>query len=151
LAFVSSILVFAGPASAAEEFATDRGYEHGHEQFSVYLTGEEVRDGGDRRGSGIARLDFDPGDERVCYVLSWHDLEGDVTAFHLHEGRRHSDGGHVIDFFNDRHFNGERNTVASCVHADRRTIHDVLDDPSEFYLMVHTTAHERGAIRNQLG
>ena len=80
LAFVSLILVFAGPASASEEFATT--YEHGHDQFSVYLSGDEVRDGGDREGRGFARLDLDPDNERVCYVITWNRLEGDVTALH---------------------------------------------------------------------
>lgn len=149
LACVSSILVFAGPASAAGEFTT--AYGHGHEQFSVYLTGDEVRDGGDRDGRGFARLDFDPENERVCYVLTWNRLDGDVTAFHLHASPRRSDGPHWIDFFNNEHFDGERNTVASCVHSDRWKIRAAIGEPSDYYLMVHTTAHREGAIRGQLG
>jgi hypothetical protein len=150
LAFVSSILVFAGPASAAEEVATGHEHEHGHAPFSVYLTGEEVRDGGDHEGSGVARLDFDPENERVCYVITWRRLEGEVTALHLHASPRRSDGPHWIDFFNNKHFDGEQNTVASCVHSDRWKIRAVINEPSDFYLMVHTTAHEEGAIRGQL-
>jgi hypothetical protein len=149
LAFVSSILVFAGPASASEEFATT--HEHGHDQFSVYLSGNEVRDGGDREGRGFARLDLDPDNERVCYVITWNRLEGDVTALHLHASPRHSDGPHWIDFFNNERFDGERNTVANCVHSDRWKIRAAIDEPSSYYLMVHTTAHEAGAIRGQLG
>jgi hypothetical protein len=148
LAFVSSVLVFAGPASAAEEVPT--AYGQGHEQFSLYLTGSEVRDGGDRDGSAFARLDFDPDNERVCYAIMWHRLEGAVTAFHLHESPRYHDGQHWIDFFNNAHFDGDRKTVYDCIRSPRWKVRAVIEHPSDFYLMVHTTAHEAGAIRGQL-
>jgi hypothetical protein len=149
LAFASSILVFAGPASAsAQEVAT--AYHSGHEQFSVRLDGDELKDGGDHHGRGVAGLDFDADKERVCYYVTWDGLDGAVTAFHLHHGPRDHDGGHWIDLFNDEHFDGDHNTVADCVHASRDEIYAVLDDPSAFYLNLHTTAHKAGAIRGQL-
>jgi hypothetical protein len=150
LAFVSSILVLAGPGSAAAAVVATE-HEHGHEQFSVYLTGNEVRDGGDRDGWGVARLDLDPENERVCYVITWHGLDGAVTALHLHVAPRRNDGPHWIDFFNNEHLDGKRNTVANCVRSARWKIRAVIDEPFDYYLMVHTTAHEAGAIRGQLG
>jgi hypothetical protein len=149
LAFASSILVFAGPASAlAQEAPT--AYGHGHEQFLVQLDGDELEDGGDHNGRGVAGLDFDAGQERVCFYITWERLDGAVTAFHLHNAPRRHDGGHWIDFFNGEHFDGDHNTVTSCVHASRDKIYAVLDDPSDFYLNLHTTAHKAGAIRGQL-
>jgi CHRD domain len=149
LAFSSSILLFTGPAAArAQESATD--YHYGQGKFLVELSGDELRDGGDRDGRGVAGLDFDPEHERVCYYISWDRLDGAVTAFHLHQAPRHEDGGHWIDLFNDKHFDGDHNTVASCVYASRGKIEAVLDHPSDFYLNLHTTAHPSGAIRGQL-
>lgn len=148
VASVSSMVVFAGPASAAGDIATT--YERGHAQFSVHLTGDEIRDGGDREGEGVARLDLDPENERVCYVLTWRGLDGDVTDFHIHAAPRRSDGPVFVDLFNDRHFDGEQHTVANCVHSDRSKIRAIIDEPSDYYLMVHTTAHHSGAIRGQL-
>jgi hypothetical protein len=148
LAFVSSILVFAGPASAAEQFATS--HEYGHDQFTVYLNGDEARYGGDRDGSGVARLDFDPENERVCYVITWRRLEGAVTSFDLQMSPRHSDGPHWIGFFDNERFDGDRNTVASCVHSSPWRIRAVMDEPYDYYLVVRTTAHQSGAIRGQL-
>jgi len=148
LASVLSMLVLAGPASAAEKVTTV--HEYGYGQFSVYLTGDEARYGGDREGRGFARLDFDPGNERVCYVITWSRLQGEVTDFELHASPRHSDGPRVIDFFDNERFDGYRRTIANCVHSDRRKIIDVINDPSYYYLTLRTTAHESGAIRGQL-
>lgn len=145
LAFASSILMLAGSASAAAE---SREYRDG--QFSVYLSGNELRDGGDRDGVGFAKLDFDLEDERVCYVLTWRRLEGRVTGFHLHNAPRYHDGGHWIDFFNNERHDGEEGAVAGCVRADRWKIRAVLEHPWDYYLNVHTTRHESGAIRGQL-
>ena len=148
VASASSMLVFAGPASAAGDTAT--AYEDGHEQFSVQLTGDEVRDGGDRDGDAVARLDLDPVNERVCYVITWRGLAGDVTDFHIHAGPRRGDGPVFVDLFNDKHFDGNQNTVANCVHSDRSKIRAIIDEPSDYYLMLHTTAHYAGALRGQL-
>ncbi|MDQ3764301.1 MAG: CHRD domain-containing protein [Actinomycetota bacterium] len=150
VAFVSSALLFAGPASAATERVAT-AHEHDSDQFSVYLSGDEVRDGGDRDGQGFARLDFDPARERVCYAITWRRLDGAVTALHLHASPRRSDGPHWIDFFDNQRFDGERSTVADCVRAPRWKIRAVIDDPFDYYLNVHTTAHKHGAIRGQLG
>lgn len=152
VAFVSSIVVFAGPASAAAAnsgAATRHGYDRA--QFALSLSGDEIRDGGDRDGRGFARLDLDAANESVCYVVSWSRLDGDVTAFHIHNAPRRNDGPHWIDFFNNRHFDGDRDTVASCVRSERWKIQDVIDHPSDYYLALHTTAHEMGALRGQLG
>ena len=148
VASATSMLVFAGPASAAGDTAVS--YEHGHELFSVQLTGDEVRDGGDRNGDAVARLDLDPENERVCYVVTWRGLDGDVTDFHIHSGSRHNDGPVFVDLFNDRHFDGEHSTAADCVHSDESKIRAIVEDPSDYYLMLHTTAHHAGALRGQL-
>jgi CHRD domain len=148
LAFASSILVFAGPAASAHEYAS--GYYDWDGEFLVELDGDEIRDGGDRNGRGVAGLDFDPENQRVCYFVNWERLDGAVTAFHLHKAPRRADGPHWIDFFNDKRFDGDRGTVAGCEPASRRDIFAVLDHPSDFYLALHTTAHKDGALRGQL-
>lgn len=156
LAFVSSILFVAAlPGTAMASPDDHRDYED--RGFSVRLTPEEVRGGGDRGGRGFARLVLDEDEERACYVIQWRDLEGAVTAAHVHYGRRHSDGPHAIDLFDDERFDGHDGTVWNCVrvrdHGDksaRETIRDIIEHPSHFYINIHTTAFEDGAIRGQL-
>lgn len=149
VAFTSSILVLSGPTPAqAQELAPTHHDGHGH--FSLQLTGNELRDGGDPHGQGTARLDLDPDRERACYLITWKRLDGVVTAVHLHAAPRRNDGPHWIDFFNDQHFNGKQHTVAGCVHSPRQKLLDAIHHPSDYYLNVHTTAHKAGAIRGQL-
>ncbi len=148
LAFASSIFVLAEPTSAAAQ--ANPVYQDGYRSFPVYLAGDELRDGGDPQGWGLARLELDPKQETACYFLRWTELDGVVTAFHLHAAPRRNDGPHWIDLFNDQHFNGQQNEASGCVHSSRGKILDVINDPSDYYLNVHTTAHKDGAIRGQL-
>lgn len=148
LAFASSILVLASPTSAAAQ--PDPVYQDSYRHFAVFLKGDELRDGGDRHGWGMARLDLDPERETACYLLSWHHLDGVVTAFHLHAAPRGHDGPHWFDFFNDQHFSRKQDEASGCVRVPRGKILDVLNEPSDYYFAVHTTAHKEGALRGQL-
>jgi hypothetical protein len=150
LAFASSILVLAGPTPALAHEVT-AAHQDGVSHFSIQLTGQEVVTHGDPDGRGSARLDLDPQQGTACYKITWKKLDGVVTAFHLHAARRGSDGPHWIDFFNDKNFAGEQTTVSDCVHSTREKIEAAIKDPSAYYLNVHSTAFEKGAIRGQLG
>jgi hypothetical protein len=160
LAFLSSILLVAALPSTALAHGDERGYRHG--AFSVWLTPGQVPGGGDRGASGFARLTLDEERELACYVLEWRHLEGFVTAAHLHVASRGENGPHAIDLFNDEHFDGERNGVWNCVRvrddrgheghmSAREKIRDIIANPEDFYINIHTTRYKDGAIRGQLG
>lgn len=146
LALASSIVFLAKPNPAGAQEADQGGYRH----FAVYMSGNELRDGGDYEAWGMARLDLDAARETACYVINWDKLDGAVTAVHLHSAPRRNDGPHWIDFFKDQRFNGPRNSTSGCVRSPGGKILDVINDPSGYYLNVHTTAHKDGAIRGQL-
>lgn len=154
LASASSILVFTLPIPAAADEISPPGYGH----FSVQLTGKEVPGGGDPDGQGYARLGLDPENETACFDVRWRRVDGTVTELHLHAAPRGNEGPRWIDFFNGKHFAGARNTVSGCVHVDggrgmspRDKIRAVIENPSGFYLNLHSTKSEDGAIRGQLG
>lgn len=148
LAFASSTLMLAGPTPA---LAHDVKAAQQDSSFSVQLTGQQSVTGGDFDGQGSARLDLDLERGTACYEITWENLDGMVTAFHLHKARRGSDGPHWIDFFNNKNFPGEKTTVSECVNSTRENIEAVMKNPSDFYLNVHSTAFEKGAVRGQLG
>lgn len=143
LAFASSAAVLAGsaPALAQQDGA----------QFTVALSGQENVTDGDADGQGSARLDLDPRRGTACYEITWKKLDGAVTAFHLHAARRGSNGPHWIDFFNEQRFDGEQGRAADCVRSTRDKIEAAINDPSAYYLQLHSTVFEGGAVRGQLG
>ncbi|MGH3934230.1 MAG: CHRD domain-containing protein [Pseudonocardiaceae bacterium] len=148
-AFATSMLMLAGPIPALAQDA-NVAHQDSNGHLSVQLTAQESVNDGDRDGQGSARLDLNPQRGTACYEIAWKNLDGMVTAFHLHTGQRGKEGPHWIDFFNDKKFAGEQ-TVSDCVTSTREKIEAVINDPSAYYLQVHTTAFEKGAIRGQLG
>ena len=149
LAFASSAVVLAGstPALAHDVMSAQQDGA----VFTVGLSGQENVTGGDADGQASARLDFDPQQGTACYEITWKKLDGAVTAFHLHAARRGSDGPHWIDFFNDQRFDGAQSTMSDCVQSTRQKIEAVINDPSAYYLQLHSTAFPGGAVRGQLG
>ncbi len=148
LVAVSSILLLAGPASAAHDISVAHQSGNGH--FSIQLSGREVPEGGDSDGRGSATLDLKPQEEMACFTITWNQLDGEVTALHLHVAARGSEGPHWIDFFNDQRFPGAQNQTSGCVPSPRDKINSVINRPTDYYLNVHSTAFVKGAIRGQL-
>ena len=149
LAFASSILVLTAPTQALAR-DVNAAHQEGARSFSVKLTGRDSVPPADRDGQGSARLDLDPQKGTACYEIAWEKLDGRVTAFHLHAGQRGRNGPHWIDFFNGQNFAGQQK-LKDCVGSTRERIEAVIKNPSAYYLQVHSTAFEDGAIRGQLG
>jgi hypothetical protein len=149
LVSVSSILVLIGPTSAAAHEVSPT-YQAGSGHFSIQLTGRQVPEGGDPDGQGSATLDLNPQKEEACFTITWSRLRGEVTALHLHAAARGSEGPHWIDFFNNQKFTGAQSTASGCVPSSRDKINAVINHPVDYYLNVHSTTFEKGAIRGQL-
>src|ERR1044072_7999919 len=60
---------------------------NGGRPLSATLTGaEEVPGPGDSDAGGQAALRLNQGQERICFRLSWADIDGTVTLAHIHPG-----------------------------------------------------------------
>jgi hypothetical protein len=99
--------------------------------------------GGDGSGNATIEVDADAGE--VCYDISVEGLEG-VNASHIHEGEEGEGGDPVIDLTAGLSDEGG----SDCVDADEELIQDIIDEPSGFYVNVHTDDLPDGAARGQL-
>ena len=136
------VLTVAGVATAGD----------GGRPFSTTMTGVEEAPGpGDPNATGQADLRLNQGQRRVCFDLSWADIDGTVTAAHIHIAPPGEPGPVVVGLFAGS-FAGT-DAVSGCVEdVERSLITAIRQDPSEYYVNVHSTPGlEAGAVRGQLG
>jgi hypothetical protein len=143
-------LALAGAASAARL----DGADHGGRPFSTELTGAEEVDPvtgavgvGDPDGSGTATITLNPGQEEVCFELTVADIDTPIGA-HIHEGAAGTNGPVVVGL-EPLPPTGDSSS-SGCVSLERQEIIEILRDPSNYYVNVHTGLFPDGAIRGQL-
>jgi len=123
----------------------------GGRPFTVWLSGAaEVPGPGDPDASGTASLQLNPGQEEVCLDIDWADVDGTVVAGHIHVGTATEPGPVVVPLFTGTMLAGT-DDVSGCVAADRDLILDIMRNPENYYVNVHSTTFPAGAVRGQLG
>jgi hypothetical protein len=124
----------------------------GGRPLSTSLTGAEEAPGpGDPDATGQADLRLNQGQNRVCFDISWADVDGTVFAAHIHIAPPGSPGDIVVPLF-EGSFTGT-DSISDCVEdVDRDLIKAIRQDPSAYYVNVHSLPDfAGGAIRGQLG
>ena len=136
-------LAIAGPASAAK--LGGAGADQGGRQLTTTLTGaEEVPVPGDPDGIGFATVTVNPGQGVLCYELSVSGI-APATAAHIHEAPPGVAGPVVVTL--------EAPTDGSsggCIDVGRVLAKEILKDPADYYVNVHTAEYPAGALRGQL-
>jgi hypothetical protein len=136
-------LALAGAASAAKLDVAD----HGGRPLSTTLTGSaEVPGPGDPDGSGTAAITVNPGQEEACWELHVSDITLPATAAHIHSGAA-GVAGDVVVTLTPPDAGG---FSSGCTTVEREVALDILKNPENYYVNVHTTDFEDGAIRGQL-
>ena len=128
--------------------------EHGGAPFSVAMTQEVSTINtpnppyhGDADGTGTALLTVNHGQATVCWELSVSGITLPATAAHIHKGAALVRGPIVVGL-SAPDANGH---ASGCVSdRDRDLLRDILSNPAEYYVNVHTTDFPPGAIRSQL-
>lgn len=141
-----ALVVFVLAVAAVPAFADDGG-----RPFTSALTGAaEVPGPGDPDASGTASLRLSPGQEEVCFDISWADIDGEVFAAHIHVGTADVAGPVVVTLFTGS-FAGT-GSASACVSADRDLIVAIIQNPENYYVNVHSRPNfPGGAVRGQLG
>jgi hypothetical protein len=123
---------------------------NGGRPLSTPMTGAEEAPGpGDPNATGQADLRLNQGRERVCFDVSWADVDGTVFAAHIHEAPVGVPGPIVVPLF-EGSFPGTGST-SDCVSVDRDLIKAIRKHPSAYYVNVHSMpGFQAGAVRGQL-
>jgi CHRD domain len=147
LAVLATGVALVVPALAGVAAADDGG-----RPLSTTLTGAEEAPGpGDSNATGQADLTLNQGLNKVCFDISWADIDGEVFAGHIHVGPAGSPGPIVVTLFTGS-FAGT-DSVSGCVeNVDADLIKAIRHDPSAYYVNVHSRPNfPGGAVRGQLG
>ena len=123
---------------------------NGGRPLSTPMSGAEEAPGpGDADATGQADLRLNQGQRRVCFDLSWQNIDGTVVAAHIHKAAPGLPGPIVVPLFEGA-FAGT-DSISGCVTADRSLVKAIRKHPAEYYVNVHSTpGFEAGAIRGQL-
>jgi hypothetical protein len=112
------------------------------------LTGSAVPTGGDPDGSGQAYVVVDEAANRICVVLFAQNISESIGA-HIHKGRAGEIGPHVVGL-NTPVGTGGGELSVTCQAGTGTVLHDIVADPADYYVNVHTTDYPLGAVRGQL-
>jgi CHRD domain len=124
--------------------------DDGGRPFSTALTGAaEVPGPGDPDATGQAAITLNQGRGEVCFDISWADIDGTVFAAHIHVGTATQAGPVVVTLFTGAF--GGTDAASACVDGvDPALIKAIRQDPSRYYVNVHSTVFPGGAVRGQL-
>lgn len=136
---------FVGSAGAANS---------GNRKYDVTLTGaqETVPPGGDLDGTGQGQVKIKGKTGEVCIKFKKIQNIGPATAAHIHQAPAGSDGPIVVFAATPAQAGKKyQKSGKACSIPSAALVTQLQNNPSGFYLNVHTGAFPGGAIRGQLG
>jgi hypothetical protein len=116
--------------------------------FTVALTGaEEVPGPGDEDGTGTVNIEVRPETSEVCYDIAVQNLTLPAGAAHIHTGAVGIAGDPIVSLLPP----DESGAASGCSEVDPTLAADLLANPANYYVNVHTSDFPDGAVRGQLG
>jgi hypothetical protein len=144
------LVVIAATVAAAFLVVPGAVADPGGRQFTTVLTGAaEIPGPGDADATGTAAIELNQGKGVVCFSVSWQDIDGTVTASHIHVAPVGVAGGVVVGLFSGS-FAGTGSASGCISGVDPALIKAIRQQPSGYYVNVHSTTFPAGAIRGQL-
>lgn len=101
---------------------------------------------GDPDGAGYARFLFSQNSGEVCYALAVENITLPAVGAHIHRAPAGSPGPIVVPLTPP----DASGMSSGCVAVDAALMSEILANPSDFYVNVHTTDFRPGAVRGQL-
>jgi hypothetical protein len=116
--------------------------------YLAMLSGANEVPPADPDGEGAAAVTIDPANTQVCIDIRVANIDT-VIAAHIHNAPAGSNGPPVVPPAGSLP-NLPTPTSANCMSAAPALIADMIANPANYYVNVHTTAYPNGAIRGQL-
>ena len=131
-----------GPCPRTELSPTEGGTA-----LTAGLTGAAEAPGpGDTDGSGSATIRLRAGQGQICFELTVQNVTLPAAAAHIHEGAAGVPGPVVVTLTAP----DATGMSSGCVTVPRPLVADILANPAGYYVNVHTTDFQDGAVRGQL-
>jgi hypothetical protein len=137
-------------ASLIGAVAAGAGADEGRPLSATPLTGaEEIPGPGDPDASGTTDIRLNQGQGTVCFTATWANIDGTVFAGHIHRGAAGVAGPILVTLLSGS-FSGT-DAASGCVeNVDAALIKEFRQNPSAFYVNIHSDVFPGGAIRGQL-
>ena len=147
LAIATTFGLIAALTVASTAAADEGGGNGGGRRLSATLTGAaEVPGPGDLDGTGTVALTVRPGHNEVCFDIHVSGIALPATAAHIHQGQVGVAGGIVVTLGTP----DAAGNASGCVSASHDLLKAIRQNPSAYYVNVHTTDFPNGALRGQL-
>jgi hypothetical protein len=128
---VIAVLSLATPAQAAPNSTS----------FMAFLAGRNEMPAADPDATGVALLSL-KANRQLCWVIITHNVDGKISAAHIHAGRAGLNGPIVVPLSTSR---------VGCTWVTRRLAWSLRAHPRWYYVNVHSLpSYPDGALRGQL-
>ena len=134
------LLGFSATAQADRLPGSDEG---GRPLATTLLGSNEIPPAPDTSG-GAVTVTINLGQGELCYMLTFSTTET-VVAAHIHHAGAGSVAPPLIPLTAP-----VSGSSSGCIQVDQTVLKDILQNPEQYYVNVHTTAHPGGAGRGQL-
>jgi hypothetical protein len=140
--------------NARNNVGNNQFFQKAQTPYVARLLGTNEAPAGDLDGVGTASITLDIVDEtqpngaEVCWDLNYTGITAPPISAHIHSGAAGTNGIIIIPFL--PFSNLGTTTATGCSAASPTVVQQIIDNPSSFYVNVHTTDFPGGAIRGQL-
>jgi CHRD domain len=141
--FMSLVLLIASGCAAAQNAVSPAPtLSEGSGAFIAELTPE----GPNTHGTGTARLQLSPEQQRICFVIHVANIELPTTAAHIHKGAAGTNGPIVVHLEPPN----AQGISTGCTHTPRTVIAAIMQHPGDYYVNVHNKPYPDGVVRGQI-
>lgn len=144
---MSRVTTIAFALVATTALAAASPVAEGGRKFATVLTGQAEIDGGletaDMDGTGTALIYVNHGQRRVCWEFVGLANLDTLVGAHIHEAPVDESGPVRVPLGTDM-------TGCTPTNLDRARLIDIIQNPQDYYVNIHTNVYPAGAIRGQL-